>query len=100
MCCLGYCTIGTGRPSGCLAAWASRPKPSENACARCEGGRQDEGHPPFRAESPRISTSCTSRYRETLTHLLRRNRPNDVVRLAESDALDRVASSFRPHMIV
>ena len=39
-------------------------------------------------------------YRETLAHVLRRERPNDDVRLADPDALDREASSFRPHMIV
>ncbi len=39
-------------------------------------------------------------YRETLAHILRINRRNDDVRLAEPDALDREASSFRPHMIL
>ena len=39
-------------------------------------------------------------YRETLAHILRINRPNDDVHLAEPDALDREASSFRPHMIL
>ena len=39
-------------------------------------------------------------YRETLVHFLRRDRPNDEVRLAEPQALDREASSFRPHLIV
>ena len=39
-------------------------------------------------------------YRETLAHILRINRRNDDVHLAEPDALDREASSFRPHMIL
>jgi hypothetical protein len=39
-------------------------------------------------------------YRETLAHLLRRERPNDDVRVADPEALDREASSLRPHMIV
>ena len=39
-------------------------------------------------------------YRETLTHVIRRDRPNDDVRLADPDLLDREASSFRPHLIV
>src|ERR687893_2869494 len=39
-------------------------------------------------------------YRETLAHSLRRDRPDDEVRLAEPQALDREASSFRPHLIV
>jgi hypothetical protein len=39
-------------------------------------------------------------YRQTLAHHLRINRPNDEVRLAEPQALDREASSFRPHLIV
>src|SRR4051794_20187812 len=39
-------------------------------------------------------------YRQTLAHLLRRNCPNDEVRLAYPHALDREASSFRPHLIV
>ncbi len=39
-------------------------------------------------------------YREVLAHILRSNRPNDEVRHADSDSLDREASSFRPHMIV
>ena len=39
-------------------------------------------------------------YRETLGHTLRRARPNDDVRLADPDSLDREASSFRPHLIV
>jgi hypothetical protein len=39
-------------------------------------------------------------YRETLAHILRTNRPNDDVRLADPKALDRETSSFRPHLIV
>jgi hypothetical protein len=39
-------------------------------------------------------------YRETLAHVLRKERPNDEVRLADPEALDREASSFRPHLIV
>lgn len=39
-------------------------------------------------------------YRETLGHIIRINRPNDDVRLADPDALDQEASSFRPHLIV
>ena len=39
-------------------------------------------------------------YRETLAHTLRRDRPDDEVRLADPQALDREASSFRPHLIV
>jgi hypothetical protein len=39
-------------------------------------------------------------YRETLAHFLRSRRPNDDVRLAAPDALDREASSLRPHMVV
>lgn len=41
-------------------------------------------------------------YRQTLAHILRRERPNDddQVRLADPQALDREASSFRPHLIV
>ena len=39
-------------------------------------------------------------YRETLAHALRRDRPDDEVRLADPQALDREASSFRPHLIV
>jgi hypothetical protein len=39
-------------------------------------------------------------YRQTLAHILRTNRPNDDVRLAEPEALDREASSLRPHLIV
>jgi hypothetical protein len=39
-------------------------------------------------------------YRETLAHVLRGNRPDDEVRLAEPDSLEREAASFRPHLIV
>jgi hypothetical protein len=39
-------------------------------------------------------------YRETLAHIIRRDRPSDEVRLADPQALDREASSFRPHLIV
>jgi hypothetical protein len=38
-------------------------------------------------------------YRETLAHILRRDRPDDV-RLADPQALDREAASFRPHLVV
>jgi hypothetical protein len=39
-------------------------------------------------------------YRETLAHVLRRDRPDDDVRLADPQALDQEASSFGPHLIV
>lgn len=39
-------------------------------------------------------------YRETLAHILRQNRPGDEVGLADPQALDREAPSFRPHLIV
>ncbi len=40
-------------------------------------------------------------YRETLAHVIRRDRPDDDdVRLADPQALDQEASSFRPHLIV
>ena len=39
-------------------------------------------------------------YRQTLAHILRTNRPDDDVRLADPQALDREASSFRPHLVV
>jgi len=39
-------------------------------------------------------------YRQTLAHFLQTQRPNDEVRLAEPQALDREAASFRPHLIV
>jgi hypothetical protein len=38
-------------------------------------------------------------YRETLAHILRRDRPDDV-RLADPHSLDREATSFGPHLIV
>ena len=39
-------------------------------------------------------------YRDTLAHVLRLDRPDDDVRLADPDSLNREASSFRPHLIV
>jgi hypothetical protein len=39
-------------------------------------------------------------YRETLAHVLRTDRPNDQVRLADPQVLDREASSFLPHLVV
>jgi hypothetical protein len=39
-------------------------------------------------------------YRQTLAHILRTKRPDDDVRLADPQALDREASSFRPHLVV
>jgi uncharacterized protein YqiB (DUF1249 family) len=39
-------------------------------------------------------------YRQTLEHFIRRHRPNDDVRLAVPEAIDREAASFRPHLIV
>jgi hypothetical protein len=39
-------------------------------------------------------------YRETLAHILRRDRPDDDVRLVDPQALDREAFSFGPHLIV
>ncbi len=39
-------------------------------------------------------------YRETLENILRTERPNDDVRLADPQILDREAPSFRPHLIV
>ena len=40
-------------------------------------------------------------YRETIANVLRTERPNeDEVRLADPQALDKEASSFRPHLIV
>ena len=39
-------------------------------------------------------------YRETLAHLLRKDRPDDDVRLADPQALDREAASFHPHLVV
>jgi hypothetical protein len=38
-------------------------------------------------------------YRETLAHVIRRDRPDDV-RLTDPDSLDQEASSFRPHLVV
>jgi DNA-binding NarL/FixJ family response regulator len=39
-------------------------------------------------------------YREAIAHVIRTNRPDDDVRLADSDSLDREASSFNPHLVV
>ena len=39
-------------------------------------------------------------YRQTLAHSIRRERPNDDVCVADPNALDREAPSFRPHMVV
>ncbi len=39
-------------------------------------------------------------YRQTIAHVIRRDCPDDEVRLADPDSLDREASSFRPHLIV
>jgi hypothetical protein len=39
-------------------------------------------------------------YRQTLVHILRRDRPDDDMRLADPQTLDREACSFRPHLIV
>jgi hypothetical protein len=39
-------------------------------------------------------------YRQTLAHILRKDRPNDEVLLAQPDSLEREAASFRPHLIV
>jgi hypothetical protein len=39
-------------------------------------------------------------YRQTLAHVLRRDRPEDEVHLADPQALDREASSLRPHLVV
>jgi hypothetical protein len=39
-------------------------------------------------------------YREAIAHIIRANRPNAEVRLAEPEGLDREASSFGPHLIV
>ncbi len=39
-------------------------------------------------------------YRETLAHIIQRDRPKDDVRFADPQALDREASSFLPHLIV
>ncbi len=39
-------------------------------------------------------------YRETLAHAIGKDRPNDEVRIADPQALDREAASFGPHLIV
>jgi hypothetical protein len=39
-------------------------------------------------------------YRQTLAHILRTDRPNDDVHVADPEALEQEASSFRPHLIV
>ena len=39
-------------------------------------------------------------YRQTLAHIIRRDRPDDEVHLADPDSLDREAASFLPHLIV
>lgn len=39
-------------------------------------------------------------YRETLAHVIRTDRPDVEVRLADLDSLDREAASFFPHLIV
>jgi hypothetical protein len=39
-------------------------------------------------------------YRETIADILRRNRQNDDMRIADPDFLGREASWFRPHLIV
>jgi hypothetical protein len=39
-------------------------------------------------------------YRQTLAHVLRSDRPDDEVRLADPQALDREVASFYPHLIV
>ena len=39
-------------------------------------------------------------YRETLVHVIRTNRPDDDVRLANPDSLEQEATSFCPHLIV
>ena len=39
-------------------------------------------------------------YRRTFAHSIRGERPNDDVCLADPDALDREAPSFRPHTVV
>ena len=46
-----------------------------------------------------IAVSSTM-YRETLAHVLRRDRPDDDIRLADPETLAREASSYRPHLIV
>jgi hypothetical protein len=47
-----------------------------------------------------LVTVAPKMYRETLAHLLRTDRPDDDVRLADPQALDREASSFGPHLVV
>ena len=47
-----------------------------------------------------LVTVTPTMYRQTLAHVIRRDRPDDEVRLAAPDALDREASSFLPHLIV
>jgi len=39
-------------------------------------------------------------YRESLAHIVRNNRPDDEVHLADPHYLDLEAASFRPHLIV
>jgi hypothetical protein len=39
-------------------------------------------------------------YRQTLAHVIRTNRPNAEVCLADPEFLDREAASFLPHLIV
>jgi DNA-binding NarL/FixJ family response regulator len=39
-------------------------------------------------------------YRQSIAHVLRRDRPEDEVHLADPQALAREASSFRPHLVV
>ena len=39
-------------------------------------------------------------YRQTLAHVLRRDRPEDEVHLADPKAPDREASSLRPYLVV
>ncbi|MDP8973802.1 MAG: hypothetical protein M3N45_11690 [Actinomycetota bacterium] len=39
-------------------------------------------------------------YRETLAHIIQKDRPNDEVRFADPQILYQEASSFRPHLIV
>jgi hypothetical protein len=39
-------------------------------------------------------------YRETLAHIIQKDRPNDEVRFTDPQILGREALSFRPHLIV
>jgi hypothetical protein len=39
-------------------------------------------------------------YRQTLAHVIRRDRPEDDVHLVDPQALDREAASFLPHLVV